>query len=112
MTDQPTSPPYRITFEWDERDFYQNGGKSIARLPTPELLAEKSEIAMRAAMGIIQDIGERIATTMNSMSYPPDGAELEFGIRLGAETGYLTKGSQQAHFVVKLIWHSAKPPVE
>lgn len=103
--------PYQITFEWDDNDFYQEAYQTISRLPTPDVLAEKSEIALRATMAAIQDVGERIATTMNTLSYPPEGAELEFGICLGADSGVFTKDNSRAHFVVKLIWrHKPKPP--
>ena len=99
---------YRINFEWNEEDFFQDQMQTISRLPTPEVIAEKSEIALRATMATIQDIGERIATTMNSMSYPPGGVELEFGIRLGAETGVITKDNENAHFVIKLVWDNPR----
>ena len=101
--------PYRINFEWNDEDFFQNNMQTISRLPTPEVIAEKSEIAMRATMATIQDIGERIATTMNSMTYAPGSVELEFGIRLGAETGVITRGNENAHFVIKLTWHDPDP---
>jgi hypothetical protein len=56
-------------------------------------------------VAVIQDVGERVATTMSSMAYPPNGAEVEFGIRLGAESGVITKDNQTAHIVVRLRWH-------
>jgi len=105
---QPEAPEtksnYQITFEWNDDDFYQDGMKAISRLPTPDVVAEKSEIAMRATMATIQDVGERVATTMNSMVYPPTSAEVEFGIRLGAESGVIVKNNQRAHIVVRLKW--------
>jgi hypothetical protein len=97
---------YLITFEWDDKDFYQDSPGVISRLPTPQVVAEKSEIALRATMATIQDIGERVATTMQNMDYPPSGVEVEFGIRLGAESGVLTKDNEHAHFVIKLLWHN------
>lgn len=110
MTDKTPTHPYQITFEWDDKDFYQDGFQTISRLPTPEVVAEKSEIALRAAMATIQDVGERVATTLGNMPYPPAAAELEFGIRLGAESGVITKSNTGAHFVVKLIWRHTPPP--
>jgi hypothetical protein len=96
---------YQITFEWNDSDFYQDGTQTISRLPTPDVVAEKSETAMRATMAAIQDVGERVATTMNSMVYPPTSVEIEFGIRLGAESGVITKNNEEAHIVVRLIWN-------
>ena len=95
---------YQITFEWNDEDFYQDGMQTISRLPTPDVVADKSEIAMRATMATIQDVGERVATTMSSMAYPPTSAEIEFGIRLGAESGVITKDNENAHIVVRLNW--------
>ena len=99
--------PYHITFEWSDGDFLAEDMKTLARVPTPAIRAEKSEHALRATMETIQDIGERIATTMNGMSYPPASAEVEFGVRLKAESGVITKSNQQAHFVIKLVWNNA-----
>lgn len=101
---------YQITLEWDYKDFYQETLNTISRLPTPDVIAEKSETALRATMAMIQDIGERVATTMQHMDYPPTGAEIEFGIRLDAESGVLTKDNTNAHFVVKLLWRQANTP--
>lgn len=98
--------PYQIVFEWDDNDFYQDGIQKLSRLPTPDVLAEKSEMALRAAMLTIQDVGERVATTMDHMSHPPESATIEFGIRLGADAGVITKGDRSAHFSVKLVWHN------
>lgn len=114
MSDQTSSNtnntfPYQIVFEWNDDDFYQNNMATISRLPTPEVVAEKTEIALRASMATIQDIGERMATTMSNMPYPPQGAEINFGIRLGAESGVITKDNQTAHFLVKLIWTNQDP---
>src|SRR5688572_6175738 len=104
MGDQQPST-YQITFEWNDNDYYQDGVTKISRLPTPEVLAEKSEAAMRAALSTIQDIAERIATTMDRIKIPPDEVTLSFGIRLGEETGVITKGGEDAHFNVKLVWN-------
>jgi len=101
-----TKHPYQITLEWNEDDFYQDLPTAISRLPTPDVLAAKTESALRATMAAIQDLGERTATTMQSMSYPPEQVELEFGLRLGAEAGVFTKGEGDAHFRVKLVWKS------
>ena len=101
---EPQKPAYQITFEWSEEDFYQEGMQRLSRLPTPQVVADKSEVAMRATMAAIQDVGERVATTMNSMAYPPTSAEVEFGIRLGAEAGVITKNNSTAHIVVRLRW--------
>jgi Trypsin-co-occurring domain 1 len=100
------SYPYQITFEWNEDDFYQDSRNIISRLPTPEVLAEKSEVALEATLHTIQDLGERVARSMDELESPPESLELEFGIRLGAESGVFTKENRNAHFVIKLIWRN------
>lgn len=95
---------YKIVFEWDGEDFYQEGIEKISRVPTLEFKAERSEAALRAVMKTIQDVGERVATTMHTMPHAPRSGSVEFGIRLGTEVGYITKGHEDAHFVVKLVW--------
>lgn len=99
---------YKIIFEWGDDDFYQEGVEKISRVPTLEFKEERSEVALRAAMKVIQDVGERVATVMYDMEHAPRSGSIEFGIRLGADVGYITKGHEDAHFVVKLVWD--KPP--
>ena len=95
---------YQIVFQWSDEDFYQDNVQTLSRLPTPELLAEKSDIALQAAVDTMRAVGERIASTMEDMAHPPSDATLEFGLKLGADTGVITKGQSDAHFTVKLIW--------
>jgi hypothetical protein len=97
---------YKIVFEWNSEDFHQEGIEKISRVPTIELKEERSEVALRAVMKTIQDVGERVATTMYDMTHAPRSGSVEFGIRLGADVGYITKGHEDAHFVVKLVWDS------
>lgn len=97
---------YQITFEWDDEDFYQDSYQTLSRLPTPDVLAEKSEIALQASLQTVQEIGQRFAERLRESDHPPKVAELEFGIRLGANAGIITKDNSQAHFVIKLVWKS------
>ncbi|MFF9160544.1 CU044_2847 family protein [Streptomyces longwoodensis] len=43
-------------------------------------------------------------------SLRPDGVEIEFGVKLSAETGaIIAKGTAEGHLVVKLSWTPAAP---
>ncbi len=106
--DKKLDPTYKIVFEWGSEDFNQEGIEKISRVPTLEFKEERSEVALRAVMQTIQDVGERVATVMYDMQHAPRSGSIEFGIRLGADVGYITKGHEDAHFVVKLVWD--KPP--
>ncbi len=98
------SPPYRITLEWNDDDFYQDTMQSISRLPTPEVIDEKNEQALDASMACIREMGERLNAAMLDADTHLMQADIEFGIRLGAESGVLTKDNANAHFIVTLVW--------
>ena len=97
---------YRISLEWNDEDFYQDSSQGISRLPTPEVVAEKKEQAMAGAMQTIHEIGEQLVETLRKMSVQPSNAKLEFGLKLGADSGVITKGTEKAHFIVRLEWES------
>ncbi|MFJ8590415.1 CU044_2847 family protein [Streptomyces sp. NPDC093598] len=43
-------------------------------------------------------------------SLGPDGVEIEFGVKLAAETGaFIAKGTAEGHLVVKLTWSPSTP---
>ncbi|MEU9223345.1 CU044_2847 family protein [Streptomyces massasporeus] len=43
-------------------------------------------------------------------SLRPDGVEIEFGVKLAAETGaFIAKGTAEGHLVVKLTWSPSTP---
>lgn len=43
-------------------------------------------------------------------SLRPDGVEIEFGVKLAAETGaFIAKGTAEGHLVVKLTWSPDAP---
>lgn len=95
---------YQINFEWNEDDFYQSN-TGISRLPTPELVAEKSEAALQGAVDLIHDIGQRLNESLKTLEKPPSEIDLTFGLRLGAESGIITKDQRGAHLVVRLKWY-------
>ncbi len=46
-------------------------------------------------------------------SLRPDGVEIEFGVKLSAETGaIIAKGTAEGHLVVKLTWSPGAAPAE
>ncbi|NJL92267.1 MAG: hypothetical protein HC915_00355 [Anaerolineae bacterium] len=95
---------YTFSFEWDENDYYQDNVQTLSRLPTPDVVAEKSEKAFQAALDALQAIGSHLAHSLNQLDTPPHQAELEFGMRLGADVGVITKGMNEAHFKFRLVW--------
>ena len=93
--------PYLITLELDEYGVHEaTRGAAQATLA----LAEKSQVAIDAAMDKIKELGARIAETMRQMPEPPSTASVEFGLKLGADVGVIAKGTGEAHFVVTLEW--------
>lgn len=100
-------PPYVITLELDD-----TGVQQVALDPAEAaaMVVAKSERAIDAAMTKIQDIGRRTAEAIKNMPKPPTTFGVEFGLKLGGEIGVITKGTGEAHFVIKLEWKSEQDP--
>jgi hypothetical protein len=70
-----------------------------------EDLEEQSTKAIEGAMNTIHNTARQVTTTINALSIKPSQVEVDFGIKLEAETGaIITKVGGEATFNVKLTW--------
>jgi hypothetical protein len=73
-----------------------------------EILQEESAKAIDGAMNTIYNTATRINNTIEALEVKPSQVEIDFGIKIVAETGaIITKVGGEANFNIKIIW-SAK----
>ncbi len=76
---------------------------------------DPGKVAARAAE-TLEQLLEKITPTVHAVSQwvrarSPDECGVEFGLKLGGETGVIVaKGSAEVNFVVKLTWKNQKTP--
>ncbi|MFF4268617.1 CU044_2847 family protein [Streptomyces sp. NPDC001536] len=62
------------------------------------------------ALDGVRSAAEAALRVFRDGALQPDGVEIEFGVKLSAETGaIIAKGSAEGHLVVKLTWTPARP---
>jgi hypothetical protein len=89
--------PILVEFE------YIPGVKYVAF--NPGSLEDQSAKAIECAMNTIYNTAFRISSTINALEVQPSQIEVNFGIKLVAETGaIIAKASGEAAFNIKLIW--------
>lgn len=75
-------------------------------------LVEKSRAAIDKAMATIQGMAARTMAAAKNISEPPDAIEVEFGIKLDAETGAMVaKAGTEASINVKMVWRPKDRPM-
>ncbi|WP_086565292.1 CU044_2847 family protein [Streptomyces africanus] len=58
----------------------------------------------------VRSAAESALRVFRDGSLKPDGVEIEFGVKLSAETGaFIAKGTAEGHLVVKLTWSPSTP---
>lgn len=75
------------------------------RVSVGEKLSERIEDATASFGEAVDSVIDHAKQVLDSLKeLQPDGAEIEFGIKLMAEAGVLAKIGGEANFNVKLIW--------
>lgn len=89
-----------ILFELSHRKGQVKGSS-----PHPQELATKSAQALGQAMGAIQTLANRTTETLSKLSNPPSDFELEFGIKMDAESGAIvSKSANEGNLRIRLRW--------
>jgi hypothetical protein len=83
------------------------GTLALAALHPGEIVGRASETLSQA----IDQLKPALRTIRDQLSsVAPDETTVEFGIKLGAETGVVVaKGTREVHFTVKLTWKRPGP---
>lgn len=96
-------------------EFTTDEGAVIAVEPAAEAdgsqLVSRDDGAVRAtrtfedALGSVRAAADSALRVFRDGTLRPDGVEIEFGVKLSAETGaIIAKGSAEGHLVVRLTW--------
>ncbi|MFF4355590.1 CU044_2847 family protein [Streptomyces sp. NPDC001604] len=79
----------------------ETGARLVSRGGSPVLAARTFE----GALDGVRAAAESALRVFRDGSLKPDTVELEFGVKLSAETGaVIAKGAAEGHLVVKLSW--------
>lgn len=88
---------FSIVVEFDEPGFVDTG--------ISDQLKDVSLKAIKNSMKSIIWVAEQAELSIDSLDKKPSQAEVEFGIKIGTETGKLVmKVGAEAHIKVKLVW--------
>ncbi|MET9691080.1 CU044_2847 family protein [Streptomyces sp. NPDC006514] len=69
-------------------------------------LVGRARISVQEALDQVKPTLARVARTVRELG--PDEAEIEFGLKMGGETGIIVaKGTAEVNFAVRLVWHRA-----
>ena len=71
----------------------------------PGKVVDRAKVSLDEALTKLKPSLQRIAHTLKELS--PDEAEVEFGLKIGGETGVIVaRGTAEVNFVVRIAWKS------
>lgn len=83
-----------------------HGGLSLAAPPSPGRTLARAQVSLEEAMTRLKPSLQTVTRTLRDLS--PAKAEVEFGIKIGGETGViLAKGTTDVNFVIRLTWQDS-----
>lgn len=92
-----------LEVEADPRDVPEG---LVLASPEPGIIVDRAKVSLDEALTKLKPSLQRIARTLKELS--PDEAEVEFGLKIGGETGVIVaKGTAEVNFVVRITWKSA-----
>jgi hypothetical protein len=87
-----------------EVDTADNSPKRVMRGANPEAIATATA-TFESALQTVRSAAEGILHQLRSLAQPPDEVEVEFGVKMSAETGaIIAKASTEANFKINLTW--------
>jgi hypothetical protein len=80
-------------------------GDLVLAAADPGKAAGRAAVSLQEALDKLKPSLHKIADTLKEIA--PDEAEVEFGLKIGGETGVIiAKGTAEVNFVVRLSWKS------
>lgn len=74
-------------------------------LAAGESVAARARVSLHDALEQVKPTLSRVAETVRELK--PDEAEIEFGLKMGGETGVIiAKGTTEVNFAVRLVWNN------
>jgi hypothetical protein len=69
----------------------------------------KAQVTLEQALGSLKPSLQKIAQVLRELA--PEESEVEFGLKIGGETGVIVaKGTAEVNFVVRMTWKAAAEP--
>jgi hypothetical protein len=88
-----------------EVDGTQNSQAHVMRGSIAENALAQASDTFESALEKVQSAAEGILHHLRSLAQPPDEVEVEFGVKMSAESGaIIAKASGEANFKINLTW--------
>jgi hypothetical protein len=89
-------------------DTEPSGGLVLAATPDPAKGIAKAQVTLEEALTKLKPSLQKIAHLLKELA--PEEAEVEFGIKIGGETGVIVaKGTAEVNFIVRMTWKASDP---
>ena len=77
--------------------------------PEPGQVVAKAQVTLEQALTKLKPGLQKMLHLLKELA--PDEAEVEFGLKVGGETGVIiAKGTAEVNFVIRMSWKSDYPP--
>jgi NTP-dependent ternary system trypsin peptidase co-occuring protein len=89
-------------------DTEPSGGLVLAAVPDPSEGIARARVTLEEALTRLKPSLQKIALTLKELA--PEEAEVEFGLKIGGETGMIiAKGTAEVNFIVRMTWKANGP---
>ncbi len=90
-----------LVVEVDEEE--PSGGLVLAAVPDPAKGIAKAQVTLEQALTSLKPSLHKIAQVLRELA--PEEAEIEFGLKIGGETGVIVaKGTAEVNFIIRMTW--------
>ena len=80
----------------------------LAAPPEAEKITARAAISLEEALTKLKPPLQKIAHLLKELS--PEETEVEFGLKLGGETGVIVaKGTAEVNFIIRMTWKASTP---
>ena len=91
-----------------EVDRYDVSEDLVLAAPEPGKIIVHAKVTLEEALEKLKPSLQKITHLVKDLS--PDEMELEFGLKLGGETGVIVaKGTAEVNFTIRLAWRQSSP---
>jgi Trypsin-co-occurring domain 1 len=95
-----------LEVEVDRREV--SDGLVLAAPPEPGKITARAQVSLEEALTKLKPSLQKIAHLLKELS--PEETEVEFGLKLGGETGVIVaKGTAEVNFTVRMTWKASSP---
>jgi len=86
-----------------EADRTEVSGDLVLASSQPDKTVDRARITLEEALGKLKPSLHKIVHVLKELS--PDESEIEFGLKIGGETGVIiAKGTAEVNFTIRMCW--------